>query len=241
MVVEVISDCQVASYTPVFFDLVEEEERQIPYKRCDVDTSINRKDIPFIDTALKYNADFISVNEVTTKEMMKEARNLIRKKPNVKLLAKIQSPHALANIDGIIDVSDGIVISRNYLANFVPHTYNYYVQRDIISKCKRMGKPVFIVGHIFESMQKTSMPNCSEINDVVGLINDGIDGLILVKETMYSMYSHNCVEMLSKVILGSEETQMGRGFGYGNTQMPNQMPFDDRADRDREKEFIKVT
>lgn len=56
-------------------------------------------------------------------------------------------------------------------------------------------------------MLHSSIPNCSEINDVVSLINDGVDGVIVVKETMYSKHSHTCVDMLSKVIQGAEKNQ----------------------------------
>jgi len=86
----------------------------IPNKVQNVNSSISRKDINFIDKDLKYNFDFIGVNDVTTKESINEVRMLCRKKPNTKIIAKIQSPLSIRNISGIIDVSDGIIISRNY-------------------------------------------------------------------------------------------------------------------------------
>lgn len=101
---------------------------------------------------------------------------------------------------------------------------------------------MFIVGHIFESMLSSTIPNCSEINDVVGLINDGVDGLIVVKETMYSKHSNNCVEMLSKVVLGAEQNQVGRGFAFYSNSKDACLPmdWDLRANNDNEKEFIKI-
>lgn len=114
LVVEVLNDCVINSHSPVFFDLIEEEGRMIPNKIQNINSSISRKDINFIDKALKYNFDFIGVNDVTSKDTLKEVRMLCRKKPSTKIIAKIQSPVSIKNIAGIIDMADGIIISRNY-------------------------------------------------------------------------------------------------------------------------------
>lgn len=185
LVLEVLSDCKLSSFQPVFLNLVEEDTRIIPTMEQKQSTA-SLSDITFIDKCLKSNYDFIAINDVTSKECINEVKELTHRKPHVRVIAKIQSPAAIKNIVEIIEASDGITISRNYLANFIPNEYNYYIQTNIINQCKRRGKPVFIIGHIFESMINSAVPNCSEINDVIGLINEGIDGLIVGNETMFA-------------------------------------------------------
>jgi len=78
------------------------------------------------------------------------------------------------------------MITRDSLTNLMMDVYNADVQQQIIDACKRNGKSVFIKGQIFESMLTSALPTCSEINDVISLVNDEVDGLVLVRETMYS-------------------------------------------------------
>ena len=249
LVLEVLSDCKLTSFQPVFFDLEEEDTRIIP-KSNKMTSTVSRKDIMFIDKAQKYNFDFIAVNDVTSADCLNEVHELCAKRPNVRVIAKIQSPAAFKNIVEIIEACDGLLISRNYLANFIPNKYNYYIQTNMIQECKRRGKPVFILGHIFESMVNTSVPNCSEINDVVGLINDGIDGLVINNESMFSMHSHTCVGILNDVIIGAEQSQNGKGFGFhgnrgGLMQEKSEqrcLPagWDVRANKENDNEFIRI-
>lgn len=84
LVVEVLNDCQIGSHSPVFFDLVEQDGRMIPSKQWNANTAVSRKDVNFIDKAIKYDIDFIAVNDVTSADSLKEVRHLCRKKPNTK-------------------------------------------------------------------------------------------------------------------------------------------------------------
>lgn len=191
---------------------------------------------------MKLNCDYIAVNNVTSKKDVEEVRDLCRKNCTIKIFVKIQSPLAIQNLDEIADACDGIMISRDYLVNYVPKYYNYFIQKDIIKKCKQRGVPVYIIGHIFGSMINTPVPNCSEINDVVGLINDGVDGLTIGKEIMYSKHAAICTNMLSKVLFESEQLQHGKGFSYSMDHNKDNLAINwDLRARDRDNEdFIKI-
>lgn len=143
--------------------------------------------------------DFITVSCVRASNDLSEIKQMIRRSPNTKLICKIESPEALHDIDQLIKQSDGIMITRDSLTNLMMDVYNADVQKSIIDACKRNGKSVYIKGQIFESMLTSALPTCSEINDVISLVNDEVDGLVIVRETMYSSQALDCVEAMSKL------------------------------------------
>lgn len=118
----------------------------------------------------RQNADFLDVSNVFHKDDLEELHGLIRRKPLTRVLVNIEHPETLENLESILDVCDGVIICRNWLANYPHELFNLQKQQDIISECKSRGKLVFAKGLIMESLAQNDYPSFAEINDVTSLV-----------------------------------------------------------------------
>ena len=118
--------------------------------------------------------------------------------PSLKIIAKIQNLKALTNVNDIIEQVDGICISRNYLANYLFKEFNYYKQKRMIRECKMHGKFIIVEGSILDSMIVSHVPHMAEINDLIKLVQDGVDAVVLKSQTLYSELGPKVVEFISQ-------------------------------------------
>lgn len=166
-------------------------------------TAKDRKDLNF---ALKHNASWIALSFVRSAADIIELKELIASsKSGAQVIAKIEKPEALSNIDEIIAASDGIMVARGDLGVEIPLQNVPMVQKEIVRKCQKAGKPVIIATQMMESMIDNLSPSRAEVNDVANAVMDGSDAVMLSGETSVGRYPVEVVETMGKIIARVED------------------------------------
>lgn len=160
-------------------------------------TEKDRADIPF---GLKNNVDFFALSFVRRPEDITELREILDKaKSKAKIIAKIETPQALKNIEEILKLTDGVMIARGDLAIEIPAEEVPMAQKMLIRRCNELGKPVITATQMLESMIKSPVPTRAEVSDVANAIIDGTDAIMLSEETTLGEYPIEAVEMMSRI------------------------------------------
>lgn len=162
--------------------------------------ALSQKDIKDLEFGLKNNVDYFALSFVRSENDIKDLREiLLRRKSGAGIIAKIETPQAIENIDEIIKLSDGIMVARGDLAIEVPFEKVPSLQKTIITKCNAVGKPVITATHMLESMIKSPIATRAEVSDVANAILDGTDAIMLSGETTLGQYPINAVNVMSSV------------------------------------------
>ncbi|MBU6431167.1 pyruvate kinase, partial [Patescibacteria group bacterium] len=163
-------------------------------------SSITEKDRKDLEFGIKNKVDFIALSFVRRPDDIIELRNILNKaKLSAGIIAKIETPEAVENIDKIIELADGIMVARGDLAIEVPAEDVPLIQKMIIEKCNKAGKPVITATQMLESMIKSPVPTRAEISDVANAILDGTDAIMLSEETTLGDYPVEAVKVMYKV------------------------------------------
>ena len=166
-------------------------------------TEKDRKDLKF---ALSLGVDWVALSFVQTAQDMVDIRKIVGDK--VKVLAKIEKPSAVSDIENIISVSDGIMVARGDLGVECPLQDVPLVQKKIICACRDQGKPVIVATQMLESMIKSPVPTRAEVNDVANAILDGADAVMLSGETAIGAYPTEAVQVMSQIAKRVEADKM---------------------------------
>lgn len=163
-------------------------------------SSITDKDRQDLEFGLKHKVDYIALSFVRRPSDIIELRTILKKrKSTAGIIAKIETPEALENIDQIIDLADGIMVARGDLAIEIPAEEVPLVQKELIRKCNKAGKPVITATQMLESMIKSPVPTRAEVSDVANAILDGTDAIMLSEETTLGDYPVESVKMMSTI------------------------------------------
>lgn len=167
--------------------------------------------------AVKHDVDWIGMSFVRKASDVIELKKLIKKeKGNAGVIAKIEKPEALREIDQIIDIADGIMVARGDLGVEVPFDEVPIIQKMIVEKCIKHSKPVIIATQMMESMITNFRPTRAEANDVANAVLDGADALMLSGETSVGKYPVETISSMQKIIRYTESE--------GNTLILNHEP-----------------
>jgi pyruvate kinase len=168
--------------------------------------SLTEKDIDDLEFGLSQDVDWIALSFVRSSEDIIDLRARIEKAGKVcKIVAKIEKPEALENIDAIIEVTDAIMVARGDLGVEVPMEIVPLWQKKMVEKCKIACKPVIIATQMMESMIVNPRPTRAETNDVANAVLDGVDAVMLSAETASGKYPVNSVKAMSSIISYLEE------------------------------------
>jgi pyruvate kinase len=163
--------------------------------------SLTEKDIEDLEFGLSQDVDWIALSFVRSPEDIYDLRKRIQKAGKVcKIVAKIEKPEALENIDAIIDATDAIMVARGDLGVEVPMEIVPLWQKRMVEKCKLACKPVIIATQMMESMIQNPRPTRAETNDVANAVLDGADAVMLSAETASGKYPVNAVKAMSSII-----------------------------------------
>lgn len=179
--------------------------------------SLTPKDIADAEFALDQDVDWIALSFVRHVTDMADLHDIIRKKKrNTRMIAKIEKPEALKEIDEIIDVSQGIMIARGDLGVEVSFEQLPMIQKSIIQKCINAARPVIIATQMMESMIENFRPTRAEANDVANAVLDGADCLMLSGETSVGKFPVKVIDSMRQIIQWTEI----HGFHYIRDHAP---------------------
>jgi pyruvate kinase len=172
--------------------------------------ALTEKDKRDADFAIANEMDWIALSFVRTEEDVLELREYIDRRSSYKIpiLAKIEKPEALKNIDRIIKVSDGILVARGDLGVEIPLHTVPIVQKDLVRKAKSLHKPVVIATQMMDSMIENPIPTRAEVNDVANSIMDGTDAVMLSGETSVGAYPVEVVKQMCNIIRCTEDSPL---------------------------------
>ena len=163
-------------------------------------SSITEKDIKDLEFGIKNKVDYVALSFVRRPDDIIKLRNILNKaKLPAGIIAKIETPEAVENIDKIIALADGVMVARGDLAIEVPAEDVPLIQKMIIEKCNKAGKPVITATQMLESMIKSPVPTRAEVSDIANAILDGTDAVMLSEETTLGEYPIEAVKVMSKV------------------------------------------
>ena len=166
---------------------------------------ITAKDSADIVTAISLDCDFIALSFVSSPKDINDAKAIIKKHGDAKIIAKIERHEAIKNIDGIISASDGIMVARGDLALEIGNEEVPAVQKMLLKKARYQAKPVIIATHMMESMISSPSPTRAEVSDVANAILDGTDAVMLSAETAVGKYPHEVLKTVNKICLSTEK------------------------------------
>ncbi|HLD29613.1 MAG TPA: pyruvate kinase, partial [bacterium] len=160
-------------------------------------------DIPGIEFAIKENVDFIADSFVRNADDVEELRGRLLGTA-IRIISKIENPEGVNNFDGILEKTDAVMIARGDLGvEFEPWEIPE-IQKTIIEKCGRAGKPVITATQLLESMLDNPRPSRSDVSDIANTIYDGTDLLMLSGETSVGKYPVLAVDTMRKIIETTE-------------------------------------
>ena len=166
-------------------------------------TDKDRNDLEF---ALAHGANWIALSFVRSAKDVRELKEILGDRNSyIKVMAKIEKPEALKEIDDIIEIADGIMIARGDLAVEVEQEKMPLIQKDIIKRCIRMAKPVIVATQMMESMIENSNPTRAEITDVANAVIDGADAVMLSGETSMGKYPERVILIMEKILNNIEQ------------------------------------
>ncbi len=163
--------------------------------------SMTEKDQQDLAFGLAQGVDWISLSFARQAADVKLLKSLIAAhgKTDVSIIAKIEKPQAIANLEEIIAVVDGIMVARGDLGVEMPPERVPMIQKHIIRRCNEVGIPVITATQMLESMIQNPRPTRAEASDVANAIMDGTDAVMLSGESAVGDYPVQAVEMMSRI------------------------------------------
>ncbi|MFD2529715.1 MULTISPECIES: pyruvate kinase [Polaribacter] len=160
--------------------------------------------------ALSLNVDWMALSFVRTPEDLRMLRDLIdqHSEYRVPVIAKIEKPEAVANIDALIPYCDGLMVARGDLGVEIPMQDVPLIQKKLVRRAKRARIPVIIATQMMETMIDNSVPTRAEVNDVANSIMDGADAVMLSGETSVGKHPIRVIQKMAEIIKSVENSRM---------------------------------
>ncbi len=181
---------------------------------------LTSKDIEDLKFILNQEIDWIALSFVQKLRDVEEVKKYIEDK--VCIIAKIEKPSALQELNKIIGACDGIMVARGDLGVELPPEEVPGIQKDIILKCRQAGKPVIVATQMLESMIESPSPTRAEASDVATAVFDGADAVMLSAETAVGSFPIETVTIMDRIIFSAENhIKMHPGDGPQNLKVEN--------------------
>ena len=163
--------------------------------------SVTEKDYEDLEFGLVNDVDWIALSFVRYASDIQEVKDYIKSKgKSTRVIAKIEKPEAIENIDSIIEVTDAIMVARGDLGVELPAEEVPMIQKMLVEKCNLAGKPVIVATQMLESMIDAPRPTRAEINDIANSVLDGADAVMLSAETASGKYPIESVNSMAQTI-----------------------------------------
>jgi pyruvate kinase len=168
--------------------------------------SLTDEDLFNLEFALKNDVEWIGLSFVRSVDDIIELKRIItRSEKTARVIAKIEKPEAIENIDEIIAATDGVMVARGDLGVELPMEQVPMLQKMIARKCRDASKPVIVATQMLESMITAPRPTRAEVNDVANSVLDGADAVMLSGETSVGEFPVIVIETMQKIVRNVEE------------------------------------
>jgi len=165
-------------------------------------TEKDRRDLQF---GLEHGVDVVALSFVRTARDVRQAKSMIEQKGStVPVIAKLEKPQAIDNLEDILEVADGVMVARGDLGVEVPPERVPVIQKHVIRRAAEWRKPVITATQMLESMIDHPRPTRAEASDVANAIFDGSDAVMLSAETASGRYPREAVNMMARIIVEAE-------------------------------------
>jgi pyruvate kinase len=171
--------------------------------------TITEKDVVDLAFGQELGVDYVALSFVRSAEDIKLARQHVAKR-NTPLIAKIEKPQAVENLEAIAAVSDGVMVARGDLGVEMPLERLPGIQKRAVAEVNRMGGLVIVATEMLESMVSNPRPTRAEVSDVANAILDGADAVMLSGETAAGKYPIEAAATMARIV---EETERGVSSG----------------------------
>lgn len=189
--------------------------------------SLTPKDLKDLDFILKQEVEWVGLSFVREAKDITELKEIIKKRHSkTRVIAKIEKPEALINLDEIIAETDAVMVARGDLGVECPMEDLPIIQKQIVKKCMEHAKPVIIATQMMESMITNPRPTRAEVNDVANSVLDGADAVMLSGETSVGQYPVEVIQSMQQIIRKIENT----AYPYMQMHVPNKKSSTYRSD-----------
>ncbi|MBH0247161.1 pyruvate kinase, partial [Streptomyces cavourensis] len=175
--------------------------------------ALSDKDIDDLRWALRTGADLIALSFVRTGRDIDDVHRIMdEENRRLPVIAKVEKPQAVENIDDIVAAFDGIMVARGDLGVEMPLEHVPIVQKRAIKLAKRNAKPVIVATQMLDSMIDNSRPTRAEASDVANAVIDGTDAVMLSGETSVGKYPIETVRTMSRIVEAAEQDILAKGL-----------------------------
>ncbi|MFC7216641.1 pyruvate kinase [Streptomyces polyrhachis] len=175
--------------------------------------ALSEKDREDLRWALRTGVDTIALSFVRNADDIRDVHRIMdEEKRRLPVIAKIEKPQAVDNLEAIVDAFDGIMVARGDLGVEMPLETVPVVQKRAIKLAKRNAKPVIVATQMLESMIDASRPTRAEASDVANAVMDGTDAVMLSGETSVGKYPVQTVKTMSRIVSAAEEDMLAKGL-----------------------------
>ena len=172
--------------------------------------ALTEKDMKDATFAIEQNVDWIALSFVRNPEDLRKLHDLISQKSShrIPVIAKIEKPEAVENIDALIPYCDGLMVARGDLGVEIPMQEVPLIQKMLVQRAKLARIPVIIATQMMETMITNAVPTRAEVNDVANSIMDGADAVMLSGETSVGEHPLKVIEKMSEIIRSVENSPL---------------------------------
>jgi pyruvate kinase len=218
---EVRDDCDVISEVIYGGPLKSRKGINLPFTKVSA-PSLTEKDLVDLEFGLSNNLDWVALSFVRKASDINSLRAIIdSKKATTRIIAKIEKPEALENIDAILAATDAVMVARGDLGVEIWMEEVPMVQKMLVEKCNKLSKPVIVATQMMESMIENPRPTRAETNDVANAVMDGADALMLSAETAAGKYPIEVIRSMVRTISSVEkQAKLYYRFRDSDSQSP---------------------
>ena len=167
--------------------------------------SLTQKDYKDLEFGLEHGVDIVAVSFVRCAEDVRRVKRLIgERKSDVPVIAKLEKPQALEDLDNILEVADAVMVARGDLGVEMPPETVPIIQKNVIRRASDFRKPVITATQMLESMIENPRPTRAEASDVANAVFDGTDAVMLSGETASGRYPRETVTIMARIVVEAE-------------------------------------
>ncbi|MFA6100818.1 MAG: pyruvate kinase [Victivallaceae bacterium] len=184
----------------------------LPYTRISM-PALTPKDVQDALFGIEQGVDFMALSFVRSAKDVVKLKNLIKSNnADIPVIAKLEKPEALDNLEEILDVVDGVMVARGDLADEISFEHVPTAQKHIIRRANERGRLSIVATEMLSSMTENPLPSRAEVSDVANAVLDGTDMIMLSNETASGKYPLKAVQAMSKIALEAEKMINGNNY-----------------------------